>query len=147
MNTTSSLVSEAKKEIGQAWSEYQQTAPVRIRFGQVCYEWQQKLKTTELSAVWLELKIKEKDALRAMDSYLESQGQTRLHIEKRHNREEPDKFEDIRKISIAMLNLGHKEMQKTDIKPSLMDSAKTWALCRLKEKHYEYYETPSVHQQ
>lgn len=137
----------AKKEIGAAWVEYQKVALVRLRFGQVCYQWQQKLKTTELASVWRELKIHEKDALREMDSYLESIGQTRLHIEKRTNREDPDDFEDIRKVALAMLTLGYKELQKTDVKLSLLDSAKTWACCKLKEKQNEHNETASVHQQ
>jgi hypothetical protein len=140
-------VERAKKEIGVVWTEYQQVTPVRLRFGQVCYEWQQKLKTTEMAAVWQELHIPEKEALREMESYLESIGQERLHIEKRTNREEPDEFEDIRKVALSMLALGHKELQKTDVKLSLLDSAKTWAGCKLKEKEHEHNETAPVRQQ
>jgi len=136
----------AKKEIGVVWIEYQQVAPVRLRFGQVCYEWQQKLKTTEMASVWKELRIPEKEALREMDSYLGSVGQERLHIEKRTNREEPDAFEDIRKVALSMLALGYKELQKTDAKLSLLDSAKTWARCKLKEKEHEHNETALVYQ-
>lgn len=132
--TQSEELLTAKEEIGLAWEKYQQVSPICLRFGQVCYEWQQKLKTTELKAVWAELKIPERKAAVEMDSYLSSLGQERLRIEKRSNREEPDNFEDIRKVAIMMLKLGYVELKKTDVKAGLLDSAKTWAYCQLKEK-------------
>jgi hypothetical protein len=129
------ILATATKEIGDSWAEYQKVAvPVCRRFGQVCYEWQQKLKTTELKKVWTELKIDEPVALQEMDAYLGSIGQTRLKIEKRTNREEPDAFEDIRKVALTIVSLGYKELQKTDVKRSLLDSAKTWARGKLQEK-------------
>jgi|SRR5271163_3776780 len=131
------LAQQAAAEIGVAWVEYKQVQTVRLRFGQICYEWQQKLKTTELASVWKTLKIPESEAYREMDAYLESAGVKRLHLEKRTNRDEPDSFEDIRKVALAMLRLGYKEMKKTDIKRGLLDSAKTWARCALEEKQKE----------
>lgn len=130
----SALVEQAKRELQVAWNDYQQVKPVCIQFGHVCYDWQQKLKTTELTQVWAELGIKEVEALREMDSYLDSIGVKRIGIEKRTNREQPDNFEDIRKIAISIFRAGYAEMRKTDVSSTLLDSARTWALGKLKEK-------------
>lgn len=128
---------QAKDEIGAAWMAYKNVKPVCLKFGDVCYTWQQKLGTVGLEAVWKELKIPAPEGYREMDGYLESQGVTRLRIEKRSNRDTPDEFEDIRKVALTMLNLGFKNLKQTDIKASLLDSAKKWALSRLNEKNRE----------
>lgn len=57
------------------------------------------------------------------------------HAEKRKHRNEPvDDFEDVRRAAIKMLNIGHREMKKTEANHSLLDSAKTWAQCKLETK-------------
>jgi hypothetical protein len=57
------------------------------------------------------------------------------HAEKRKNRNEPvDDFEEVRAVAIKMLNLGLREMKKTEANYSLLDSAKTWALYKLEVK-------------
>ncbi len=57
------------------------------------------------------------------------------HAEKRKNRNEPvDDFEEVRAVALRMLNIGLREMRKTEPNHSLLDSAKTWALCRLAER-------------
>jgi hypothetical protein len=57
------------------------------------------------------------------------------HAEKRKHRNEPvDDFEDVRRAAIKMLNVGHCEMKKTEANHSLLDSAKTWAQCKLQSK-------------
>ena len=54
------------------------------------------------------------------------------HAEKRKNRNEPiDDFKEVRKVAIKMLNIGMREMKKTEANHSLLDSAKTWAQCKL----------------
>jgi len=56
-------------------------------------------------------------------------------VEKRKNRYEPvDDFGEVRLAAIKMLNIGHREMKKTEPNHSLLHSAKTWAKCRLEEK-------------
>jgi hypothetical protein len=57
------------------------------------------------------------------------------HEEKRKNRDEPvDDFEEVRAVAIKMLNIGLREMRKTEANHSLLDSAKTWALCKLADR-------------
>jgi hypothetical protein len=57
------------------------------------------------------------------------------HAEKRKNRNEPiDDFEEVRKVAIKMLNIGMREMKKTEANHSLLDSAKTWAQCKLADR-------------
>jgi hypothetical protein len=57
------------------------------------------------------------------------------HAEKRKNRNEPvDDFEEVRAVAIKMLNIGLREMRKTEANHSLLDSAKTWALCKLTDR-------------
>lgn len=57
------------------------------------------------------------------------------HAEKRKNRNEAvDDFEEVRAVAIKMLNVGLREMRKTEANHSLLDSAKTWALYRLTDE-------------
>src|SRR2546425_5148442 len=59
----------------------------------------------------------------------------RPHAEKRKNRNEPvDDFEDVRRAALKMLAIGYREMQKTEANHSLLDSAKTWAQCKLEDR-------------
>jgi hypothetical protein len=57
------------------------------------------------------------------------------HVERRKNRNEPvDDFEEVRAVAIKMLNIGLREMRKTEANHSLLDSAKTWAQCKLTDR-------------
>lgn len=56
------------------------------------------------------------------------------HVEKRKNRSEPVKdFEDLRILSLKMLNEGYRQLKAVGVDASHLDSAKTWAKHRLEE--------------
>ena len=38
-------IASVKREIASAWSEYKKTERYGLKFGEICYEWQQKLAT------------------------------------------------------------------------------------------------------
>jgi hypothetical protein len=133
-------IQSIKTEIAAAWKNCIQTEKYGLEFGRVCYEAQQKFRTVGgvgnkgkgIAAIWRELNIPERTAYRWIDSWMESKGLVRLHIEKRNNRSEPpDSFEVLRSMALNALQDGFKSVQGDS---SHVDAAKTWARLRLLDK-------------
>jgi hypothetical protein len=137
------FISQAKQEINEAWTRCGKMSEQEgLTFGQTCYEWQQKLVTKGgvgnkgkgIVAILQQLSIPERTAYWWITKYKESQEIGNVS-ERRKNRNEPvDDFEEIRACAIKMLNVGLQEMRKTEANHSLLDSAKTWATNRLKQR-------------
>lgn len=132
----------AKAEIIPAWEKCKQTEKYGIEFGKICFKWREKLiyddSLYRVEDLWKELNIPEGSGRRWLSAYMKSEDIKLVKIEKRTNRSEPpDDFEVLRKLAKKMLNIGFKTLKETNIDPSHLSAAKTWANCRIEEKEYK----------
>ena len=142
MPTLECDIAVVKQDLLKKWHQCRRAEKYGLEFGKACYAWRQKLiqtgSTTTLEDVWKDLKITDDAGNRWLSVYMKANGIERLHIEKRKNRSEPpDSFEVLRALAKKMLTIGFQQLKETDIDPSHLDAAKTWAMCRLEEKQNE----------
>jgi len=123
------LIEQAKIEISKAWEVVRING---LEFGKICAEWEQRLNPDELLSVYQSLAIKPSDASWWIRKY---KGLKQAKQERRVHRAEPDNFEDIRALALAMLQIGFKELEKDASKDiRQLRNAKDWAIAKLKSK-------------